>query len=373
MHFTKKLLISTMATAMLAGCTVPGSHLPINSKQVVNEETGQNIDELVEVYTLEPSIIRQLKTPIYAQQNVALEAEIASYTYKVGVADILNVTVWDHPELTIPAGSYRSASEAGNWVRADGTIYYPYIGTVYVKDKTVTEIREILTAKLSKYIESPQVDVNVAAFRSQKVYITGEVSEPGVQAITDRPLTLLEAINEAGGLEAVADWRNVALTRNGKEIKTSMHALMQKGDLTNNYLLRDGDIVHIPRNDAQKVFVMGEVNSPQTLKIDRAGMSLTEALSNVGGINELQADATGIFVIRADKDTNTDKVANIYQLNIKDATAMVIGTEFELQPYDVVYVTAAPIIRWNRVIAQLLPTIQGINQLSETGLNLRQW
>ncbi|MBJ6950017.1 SLBB domain-containing protein, partial [Vibrio cholerae] len=69
-----------------------------------------------------------------------------------------------------------------------------------------------------------------------------------------------------------------------------------------NRLLRDGDIVHIPRNDAQKVFVMGEVKQPQMLKIDRTGMSLTEALSTVGGTNEAEADATGIFVIRSNQE-----------------------------------------------------------------------
>ncbi|MBJ3950853.1 SLBB domain-containing protein, partial [Salmonella enterica subsp. enterica serovar Kentucky] len=149
-----------------------------------------------------------------------------------------------------------------------------------------------------------------------------------------------------------------------------------------NRLRRDGDIVHIPRNDAQKVVVMGEVKQPQMLKIDRTGMSLTEALSTVGGINEAEADATGIFVIRSNQERSNqngiamgqdEPIASIYQLNIQDATALVMGTEFELRPYDVVYVTAAPISRWNRLVRQLIPTISGFNEITEGALRVKNW
>ncbi|GHW38849.1 sugar transporter [Vibrio cholerae] len=166
------------------------------------------------------------------------------------------------------------------------------------------------------------------------------------------------------------------------EEQISLYALIQKGDLTQNRLLRDGDIVHIPRNDAQKVFVMGEVKQPQMLKIDRTGMSLTEALSTVGGINEAEADATGIFVIRSNQERSNqngiamgqdEPIASIYQLNIQDATALVMGTEFELRPYDVVYVTAAPISRWNRLVRQLIPTISGFNEITEGALRVKNW
>lgn len=376
---SRNLVFVGLVAALLlsTGCSVmPGSHIKDNNSNWFNDEAEQRDaqEDLSSLIRVKP-ISGLQDVPELHELPPSLEAPLTSptdyYDYVVGPGDVLNITVWDHPELTIPAGSERSPSDAGNWVHNDGSIFYPYVGIIEVEGLKVTEIRDLITRRLSRYIEKPQVDVTVAAFRSQKVYVSGGVNQPGAYAVTNVPMRLLDAVNAAKGLSDNADWRNVLLTREGEEYRLSLKAVYELGDRRYNVLLKKDDVVHVSRDDDNKVFVLGEVKQAQALPMGRNGLSLAEALAESGGINELQANASGIFVLRRAMEEG-ERYIDLYQLDARNAAALILADEFTLAERDIVYVTAAPITRWNRVISQLMPTVQAVYYGSLASKNVKE-
>lgn len=350
-------LLAICTALFLGGCAaIPGSHLKVDKPE--KSADSVELPDIVRVHAIDTGLlsVKPAAAPPVPQELLQVSDE---YDYLVGAGDVLNITVWGHPELTIPAGSMRSATEAGNWVHADGTIFYPYVGRLEVIGMNVATIRDEITKKLRRYIEDPQVDVTVAAFRSQRVYVTGAVNKPGPLPVSNVPLHLLDAISASGDVSPEADWRRAKLTRDGQEYPLSLASLYVDGNTEQNILLKHGDVLHIPNNNDSKVFVLGEVRKPSKVMMDRNGLTLAGALADAGSINELSANARGIFVLRAGEENGEPRV-DVFQLNARNATALVLADHFIMQPRDIVYVTAAPIARWNRLISNLLPTINAL-------------
>ena len=345
----------------VAGCTiVPGSDRDAEPGWFAEDEQpdAASLPDVIKTHTITTAILDQNEAPA-PELPEALADSPESYDYEVGIGDVLQITVWDHPELTIPAGSMRSAQESGNLVHSDGNIFYPYVGKLHVEGMKVTEIREMITDRLDEYIEAPQVDVAVAGFRSKRIYVTGAVNKPGTYPITNVPMRLVDAVSAAGGIGENANWSQVILSRDGEEYRLSLRGIYENGNAAQNVLLRPGDVVNVSRSDDNKVFVLGEVVKPESIPMGRNGMSLAEALSNTGGLDEREADASGIFVFRKAQPGQEHGI-DVYQLNAKDAAALVLADSFELQPRDIVYVTAAPLARWNRVLSLLVPSVTAL-------------
>jgi polysaccharide biosynthesis/export protein len=290
-------------------------------------------------------------------------AELATdYNYRVAPHDVLSVIVWDHPELTIPAGEFRSPEATGHPVAADGTMFYPHVGVIQVAGKTLGEIRDLLTQRLTHVIERPQLDVRVVSFRGQKVQVTGEVAVPSSLPITDVPMRVQDAISQVKGFTAEADLRAVTLSRGGKTFTLDLQALYEEGDVSQNWLLQDGDIVHVPDRSRNKVFVLGEVRKPSSRVMVKGRMTLAEAIGDTEGFDPVTSNPAKLYVIRGNFDRPT-----IYKLDAESPDALLLATQFELQPHDVVFVSAHNLTRWNRIISQLQPTVQLLWQAIDLG------
>lgn len=289
--------------------------------------------------------------------TATLPEELLSFkpeSYRLGPFDIVQVVIWEHPELTSPLGSYRSDNATGQLVSESGVMFYPYVGEINVSGKTIAELRAEIVQSLSKVLNNPQIDVRLLQSQRHKVYVQGSVSKPGVVSLSDVPVTLLEAINLCGGANALANLSRVELSRDGKYFELNLLAPYAAGLGPGDVLLKDGDAIRVPAASESKVYLMGEVRNQQALEFKDGKLSLLEALASGGGLLAESAKAENIYVIRAESADAID----IFHLNARNPMALVFGDKFALLPGDIVYVDATGLARWNRVAKMLLPTAQ---------------
>ncbi|WP_245004431.1 polysaccharide biosynthesis/export family protein [Paraburkholderia sacchari] len=336
----------------ISAAQVPGSMV---AKGVVGAPPGQVIE-----------ITNHLVEKEAEQRPKGIPADVEKLfatpkPYEIGPGDILSIVVWDHPELNLPfagggadAATGASSVAPGYTVDTNGFIQYAYIGPMKVEGLSEMGVRDALAAKLARYVREPQVTVRIQTYRSKRVYLDGEVKTPGVEVLNDRPMTLPEAINRAGGFTNNADRSHVAVTRGDTTVEVDMPDMIRKGFNPDRVVLRDGDLVRVYAQTDSKVFVVGEVERPGGVVFNNGHMSLNEALGNAGGINQASGDASQVYVVRG-RDTGKPVV---FHLDASNAAAMATADSFDLKPNDVVFVDTSALVKWSRVISLILPTTQ---------------
>lgn len=344
----RNLAAACVAMAFLPACMwAPGQHLGRSSVDAVGLE---GVDDRLEVIPITPKwLAMEQAAPGEAS---AIPAELLEYRpgeYRIGAGDLLYITVWDHPELTVPAGAQQQLSAAGRLVQSDGSLFYPYVGRLQVAGMTPVALREELSRRLARYIEDPQVDVSVITYASQRVWVTGATTNPGSLPLTVVPLTLSDAIAQSGLNPNVADLSGVRLTRGGRTWTLNLD-----NPAANSIYLQANDNIYIPFLDSKEVFVVGEVNQPGAQSFRTASISLGQALGRARGLTQTTANGNAVYVIRGSRDLSA-RPTRVYQLEARSPAAFGIASQFPLQPGDVVFVGAAGITRWSRFVNQLLP------------------
>jgi polysaccharide export outer membrane protein len=398
-HCRAKLIVFTTGILAVGGCSLPG----VSFHGVPRQE--QSAGEKYRVQPITPSLLAGLAAAsvkaMMGSQNPALTQALTGYTYRVQPQDVIAVTVWGHPEFSATGrmpdvagaeqgsdgsggGGIRggavggvgapgaTSSPAGFTVDSAGNIFFPYVGTVAVAGLTAEQIRVKLTGALVKYVMNPQVSVSVVGFNSQYYQLAGSVQKPGLYSITNVPVTVSQAIQRAGGVlrtipsvtvasraaaTPLADLAHVLYVHDGKREVLNLRAFFNNGDESQDRLLHPGDIVQVPDNSYDQIHLIGEVRDPGDYPLDNGALNLASALGKAGGISLTTANASRIFVFRG-----TYAKPEIFWLDAHSPAAMLLATQFQLQPQDVVYVATAGISTWNRIIEQILPTVQVLAQ-----------
>lgn len=212
-----KFLPLALALSLAAGCTMHSADVSRHAPQQSFAQ-GTTGTTLVTAETIDTLVMRY------------------SDIYLVGRGDVLQIHAVDAPELTRPSGYV---------VEADGTIHVPFLGAVQAADRDTTRIRAEITQRLRQYLPQPQVDVRILEYNARHITVIGDVARPNRQTLTTTPLTVIDAINAAGGFLPRANMRGVSILRNGQTIPVDMTGFLSQGAALPT--LRDGDVVQVAR------------------------------------------------------------------------------------------------------------------------------
>lgn len=214
-----------------------------------------------------------------------LIGDVLAEDYQIGKGDTLEISVWGVPEMS------RSVI-----VRPDGKITLPAVGDIIADRSTPEKLSQLIAEKMKEYIKQPIVTVSVQQILNNRVYITGG----GLSRVFDmtKETTLLKLLSELGDLSTV-DLRRAYLSRHGEKIATDFYALYYEGDMTQDRLLQAEDILFIPSNRLNLIYVLGAVVTPQSLQFYE-GMKVMDAILAAGGFTEFAKENT-VVVIHKDK------------------------------------------------------------------------
>jgi polysaccharide export outer membrane protein len=239
-----------------------------------------------------------------------------AWDYKIGSGDILAVSVWGEADLSVEAV-----------VRPDGKITLPAAGEFVAADKTPLQLAASIEEALYKFIRTPIVTVAVTGITNNKIYVSGGGVPARVINIPGQT-TLFKLLCTLEGMENV-DLRNAYLSRNNVKKVIDFHDLFAKSDLSKDIPLQPEDIISLPSNETNQVYVLGAVKDPKAIPF-REGIRVLDALFEAGGLNDF-AKKSHIILFRGKGEGVKLRTKEL--LNGKD-----MEKNIELEPGDYLFV-----------------------------------
>lgn len=303
------------------------------------QNRGPEFDPYAKTLTLNDEYLQRL--PSTNQVNPEW-LEPPSDFFTLGPGDTVEVEILGQPDTLAPAK-----------VGPDGLIYYNLLPGVDVWGLTLQEAANKLEREFQNYLkEQPDVSIILRGIGSKRVWLLGRLASPGVYVL-DSPKTVLETISMAGGIlqnptstQSPADLQHSFILREGERVPVDLHALLEKGDMSQNVYMRSGDLLYIRSAESKDVYVLGAVASPNLVPY-RAEMTLVSAVASAGG-PIAEAYLSHVAIVRG--SLSEPRIA------VLDYQQIVTGKQPDvlLEPQDIVFVPFSPYRYITRFADQIL-------------------
>ncbi len=272
---------------------------------------------------------------------------------KVGVGDILRVTIWEASETGLFTGRDRKGSDVTVRVDVDGTIALPYAGRFSVRGRRLSDIENDIVARLGGKAVDPQATVMVAQNVSSAASVQGDVNKPGPYPIETTGQRVLDMIAMAGGAKYPAYETSLRLTRGQSTMSIQMQDLVDRPE-TFNVPVAAGDALLLARKP-QKFVALGAVLQPGEQIFRKLPLSMTDAIGQSVGLDPARSDAKGVYLFRREPldlarrygvqllAEDRETVPIVYQLNLRDPQSFFAMNAFPVRPGDILFVSQAPL------------------------------
>jgi Periplasmic protein involved in polysaccharide export len=303
------------------------------------------------------------KVPVKADEAPP-DPKPANLDYEVGVGDVLAVMVYGRPDLYTGTTSNTTGGIKGSRVDGSGNIHLPLAGTVRVAGLSVKAIADSVELSLRRFVKEPSVVVEVAEYRSKPIYLMGQFRTPGVYYM-ERQMTFLQGITLGNGFDPSANLRGVRILRDKKIAPVDVYSLMLEGRIEQNFWLRPGDMIFLPDNRTQNVFVFGAVTKPGPIPMAQGRMNLLEAIATADP-RSVGSELEHVRIIRS-LTTTTGELLVVDVASIRRGETL----SMQLAEGDVVYVPKNAFATWNDAIAEILPSLNAISSLLQPFVQIK--
>jgi len=340
-----KLAALALATLGLAGCGGTLSGAGPYKGEIESKTEAYNLVD-INASTIAPYMFGAAR-PVLATVTKPVSAEV-----RLAAGDVLNVLIAD----TAPEGSALFAplatggTQLKSRIDSQGMLSLPYVGRQFVAGMTLNQVENMIRRQLKGITTDVQTHVELVGDLSGSVLVAGAVKTPGRFSTLQGPLTLLDAVNQAGGPVLEPHLVNVTV-RTGSQVQQFNYEDILAG---NNMVLRPNSEVVLDRA-RQRFVAMGAVSEPGLKDMPSQKTSLLDALSSVGGLKEGSANPEGVFVFRGPADAKSKPV--VLRLNMRDPASIFYARQIAMKPDDTIFVTNAAVHEWQKIISPIVQTM----------------